>query len=64
MILPEQLRLYRLHAGLTQQQSAELMLVNLLTWQRWEGKTSQATQMPLLAKVRSTAGLCGADSEK
>jgi DNA-binding transcriptional regulator YiaG len=36
----------RIAAGLSAQESAELVGVTLITWQRWEGQTGRKTEIP------------------
>ena len=36
----------RKEAGLTTRQAAALVGVKTVTWQRWEGQTSRATEIP------------------
>jgi DNA-binding transcriptional regulator YiaG len=36
----------RKEAGLTTKQAAALVGVTTVTWQRWEGQTSRATEIP------------------
>jgi len=44
--LPEQVRAAREAAGLSAREAAALVGVTTLTWQRWEGKSSRATEIP------------------
>ena len=36
----------RLNAGLSASEAAALVGVKTVTWQRWEGQTSRATEIP------------------
>jgi len=36
----------RIAAGLSAREAAELVGVTLITWQRWEGQTGRATEIP------------------
>ena len=43
---PAELKEARLNAGLSASEAAALVGVTTLTWQRWEGQTSRATEIP------------------
>ena len=42
----DQIRQARTAAGLTQHKAADILRVHVITWQRWEGKTTRTTEMP------------------